>query len=232
MDTLLQQIQQTLIQENLTQKGDRILVALSGGADSVALLKALWLLRDEWKFTLTAAHLHHGIRGEEADLDLQLCETLCQTLGIPLVVKRENIPELCKQTGEGEEECGRRVRYEFFNSIENMDKIATAHTANDNAETLLLHLTRGAGLQGLRGILPKRGNIIRPLIDCTREQVETFCKEQNLPFATDSTNEDSHYRRNFIRHKVLPLFTRQNPAFIQSAKGTAKANQKDFDYCN
>ncbi len=230
MSDFLQQIKQTVTAENLIQKGDRILVALSGGADSVCLLKALSLLQNDLDITLTAAHLHHGIRGSEADADLALCQTLCQRLNIPLIAQHKNIPALCKQTGEGEEECGRRMRYEFFSSIQNIDKIATAHTANDNAETLLLHLSRGAGLQGLRGILPKRGNIIRPLIDCTREQVENFCKEQNLVFAKDSTNKDTRYRRNFIRHNILPLLEHCNPAFVTSANRTAKANQKDFDY--
>ncbi len=230
MVTLLQQIQQTVITENLLQKGDRVLVALSGGADSVALLKALWLLQEEWGLSLTAAHLHHGIRGEEADADLALCERLCQSLNIPLITEHKNLPALCKQTGEGEEECGRRVRYEFFSSIPDMDKIATAHTANDNAETLLLHLSRGAGLQGLRGILPKRGKVIRPLINCTRQQVEAFCREQRLPFSNDSTNKDTRYRRNFMRHKVLPLLEQINPAFVESVGRCANANQKDFDY--
>lgn len=230
MCDFLQQIQQTVTEETLIQKGDRVLVALSGGADSVSLLKALYLLKEEFGLSLVAAHLHHGIRGKEANDDLALCETLCQDFNIPLVVEHKDIPALCKQTGEGEEECGRRVRYEFFASIPNVDKIATAHTANDNAETLLLHLSRGAGLQGLRGILPKRGKVIRPLIDCTREQVEAFCKEQNLPFAQDSTNKDTHYRRNFIRHRVLPSLKQINPTLIESINRTAKANQKDFDY--
>ncbi len=230
MCDFLQQIRQTVTEENLIQKGDRVLVGLSGGADSVSLLKALHLLQNELGISLTAAHLHHGIRGAEADDDLAFCEALCRELKIPLVAERKDIPALCKQTGEGEEECGRRVRYEFFHSIENMDKIATAHTANDNAETLLLHLSRGAGLQGMRGILPKRGKVIRPLIDCTRKQVETFCKEQNLPFATDSTNKDTRYRRNFIRHKILPWFQPINPSFVESVSRLTKANQKDFDY--
>ncbi len=230
MATFLERIKQTIKDETLIQKGDRVLVALSGGADSVALLNSLYLLQKDLCITLTAAHLHHGIRGKEADADLALCENLCQTLGIPLVVEHQNIPALCKQTGEGEEECGRRVRYEFFSSIPNVDKIATAHTANDNAETLLLHLLRGSGLQGLRGILPKRKNIIRPLINCSRTQVEEFCKEQKLNFATDSTNIDTRYRRNFVRHNILPILEQLNPSFVESVGRCTKANQKDFDY--
>ncbi len=230
MNTFLQIVKETIEKEGLLSQGDRVLVALSGGADSVALLKALSLLRDEWNLTLTAAHVHHGIRGAEADADCLLAKTLCESLTVPFVVHYADIPALCRETGEGEEECGRRVRYEFFQSVENVDKIATAHTLNDSAETLLLHLIRGAGLQGLRGILPKRGNVIRPLIGCTRAQVEEFCREHSLVFAKDSTNDDTHYRRNFVRHNLLPLCEQLNPSFLESVNRCTTANQKDFDY--
>lgn len=230
MNTLLEITEQTIRKEGLFSKGDRVLVALSGGADSVALLYALWLLKEPWNLTLTAAHLHHGIRGKEADADCRLAEEFCQKLQIPCLVQQVNIPAICAQTGEGEEECGRRMRYEFFDSVENIDKIATAHTANDNAETLLLHLARGTGVRGLRGILPKRGNLVRPLIDCSRDMVEEFCKEHRLPFANDSSNADCTYRRNYIRHKVLPLFREINPSLLERLGDCAKANQKDFDY--
>ncbi|MBR3844496.1 MAG: tRNA lysidine(34) synthetase TilS [Clostridia bacterium] len=230
MNTLLQVVKDTIKEQTMLSWGDRVLVALSGGADSVALLKALSLLQEEMNLTLTAAHVNHGIRGEEANEDERLAKELCEDLHIPFLVYRVDLPAICQETGEGVEECGRRVRYEFFRSVENIDKIATAHTRNDNAETLLLHLVRGAGLQGLRGILPIRGNIVRPLIDCTREQVETFCKEHSLDFAKDSTNEDIRYRRNFIRHKISPLLQQLNPSFLESMGRCTAANQKDFDY--
>ncbi len=230
MEQLFTLFQQTLNEEALIAPGDHVLIALSGGADSVALLKAFTFLREEWNLTLTAAHVHHGIRGEEADRDLELVQSLCQTLEVPCLVHRVNIPQICEETGEGEEECGRRIRYEFFRSVQGIDKIATAHTLNDSAETVLLHLIRGSGLQGLRGILPRRDNIIRPLIGCTRLQVEEFCQQHRLPFATDSTNSNTAYHRNFVRHNLLPLCEQLNPAFLESIARCTHANQKDFDY--
>lgn len=230
MCDLLQIATQTIEKEALLTPGDRVLVALSGGADSVALLQGLVLLQKQWNLTLTAAHVHHGIRGEEADRDCDLALALCERLGVECLVHRVNVPAICKETGEGEEECGRRIRYEFFSSLPHIDKIATAHTANDSAETVLLHLIRGAGLKGLRGILPKRGNIIRPLIACTRSQVEAFCQEHHLIYANDSTNNDTTYRRNFVRHNLLPLCQQLNPGFLESIGRSTTANQKDFDY--
>ena len=226
--TFPQTVAATLRRYRMLAPGDRVLAAVSGGADSLAMLRCLVLLREEWDLTLTAAHVHHGLRGAAADADLALVEDLCRQWQVPLQVLRADVPALCRQTGEGVEACGRRVRYAFFEQHAAGGRIATAHTADDNAETMLLHLIRGASLAGLCGIPPVRGNVIRPLIDCTRAMTEAFCAQQNLAYRTDETNADDAYRRNFVRHHLLPLCRQINPAFVQAASRTAAQNRRDL----
>ncbi len=192
--------------------GDRVVVGLSGGADSVCLLSLLCSLREKYSLTLTAAHVNHGIRGDEAKRDEDFCIKLCEKLGVQCEVLHADIPALAKQSGEGLEECGRRVRYEFFNSLcgEN-GKIAVAHNMNDVAETLIFNLTRGTALKGAGSILPVRDNVIRPLIDTPRSEIEAYLKENGLTYVTDSTNLENDYARNKIRNLVLPVLTEINP---------------------
>ncbi len=192
--------------------GDRVVVGLSGGADSVCLLSLLCSLREKYSLTLIAAHVNHGIRGDEAKRDEDFCIKLCEKLGVQCEVLHADVPALAKQSGEGLEECGRRVRYEFFNSLcgEN-GKIAVAHNMNDVAETLLFNLTRGTALKGAGSILPVRDNVIRPLIDTPRSEIEAYLEENGLSFVTDSTNLENGYARNKIRNLVLPVLTEINP---------------------
>lgn len=197
--------------------GDKIVVGLSGGADSVCLTHALVSLRDSLSLEVEAVHVNHGIRGEEALRDEKFCSDFCKSLGIKLTVFRFDIPLECKKTGESEEECGRRKRYECFkNTAGENAKIATAHNLNDSAETVLLNIVRGTGCKGLCGIPPIRGNIIRPLIMTSRDDIELYCKENSLDFVTDSTNLQNEYKRNVIRNVVFPTLQKMNPSVLSA----------------
>lgn len=207
---------------NMLENCDRIVVGLSGGADSVCLLSVLNSLKDEYGFSLVAAHINHGIRGAEAQRDEESCKRLCESLNVPLEILHADIPTLSKQQGIGEEECGRIVRYDFFRSLAGeRGKIATAHNLNDNAETLLLNLVRGAGSKGACGIPPVRDNIIRPLIETDRESIEKYCEENELQYVTDSTNLECEYSRNKIRIKVLPTLCEINQNAVGALSGFA-----------
>lgn len=207
---------------NMLENCDRIVVGLSGGADSVCLLSVLNSLKDEYGFSLVAAHINHGIRGAEAQRDEESCKRLCESLNVPLEILHADIPTLSKQQGIGEEECGRIVRYDFFRSLAGeRGKIATAHNLNDNAETLLLNLVRGAGSKGACGIPPVRDNIIRPLIETDRKSIERYCEENELQYVTDSTNLECEYSRNKIRIKVLPTLCEINQNAVGALSGFA-----------
>ncbi len=201
------------IEENrLLNNGDTVIVGLSGGMDSVTLLHILYSIKELYDLNLHAAHLNHGIRGEEADRDEAFVRELCAERGIPLHVRRLNIPALAAQSGTSEELCGREARYAFFSELAGKfgAKIATAHNRDDNAETVLWNLVRGAGLSGLCGIPVMRGNIIRPLLCCSRQEIEAYQAEHGLRYVTDSTNLTTAYTRNRIRLEVMPLLRRLN----------------------
>lgn len=188
-----------------------VTVALSGGADSMALLKALVNLKDKLGVTVKAAHLNHLIRGDEAFRDESFVKQQCQELGVELLCERVDVPALAKKKNQSLELAARTARYEFLNRI-NEGVIATAHTASDNLETVILNLTRGSSIDGLCGIPIKRDNFIRPLLFVTRENIEDYCKTNNISFVTDSTNLSQDYTRNKIRHSVVPVLKGINPA--------------------
>ncbi len=205
------------------------LVALSGGADSSLLLH---LMKAEG-YTIAAAHLNHGIRGEEADRDEAFCRNLCHTLNIPFFSKRVDIPSLAKARKSGLEETARTFRYAFLRETakEKMySHVVTAHNADDNAETVLFHLSRGSGLRGLCGIPPRRDNILRPLLSCSKETILAACLEKGIPFVTDSTNDDCGYTRNFLRHEVIPLLRQINPSVCESIFTTSSLLREDEEY--
>ena len=197
----------------LLEKGDSVIAALSGGADSVALLHFLISLKEQYDLTIHAAHLNHGIRGEEAQRDESFCKILCEKYNVPFHLRRRDIPALAGARGVSEELCGREERYAFFEELaEPLNaKIALAHTASDNAETLLFNLSRGASLGGAAAIPQRRGNIIRPLLSCTRAEIEAYCAANGLEYVTDSSNLSDDYTRNRIRHHVIPVLRELNP---------------------
>lgn len=197
---------------NMFETGDRVIVALSGGADSVCLLDVLYKLKEEYKLTLYAAHVNHCLRGEESLRDEDFAGRLCEKYNIPLFVKTVDVARLAETEKISTELCGRNARYSFFSDLmlEKNAKTATAHTASDNTETALYHLARGTGLKGMGGIPPVRGGIVRPLIHITREQIEEYCEKNNLEYVTDSSNLSDAYTRNKIRHSVIPVLKEIN----------------------
>lgn len=205
-------------------KGCRLTVALSGGMDSVTLLYLLKELphRD---FTLHAAHVNHGLRGEAADRDQQFCEELCKEWQIPLQVFKGEAAAYAKSHGMSIEEGARAIRYQFLAPLADgeMNFVATAHHREDQLETFFINLYRGSGSRGLAGIRPRRGGYLRPLLEMEKETIIAFAAEQGLPFVTDETNADTAYLRNFLRHEVLPLLQSRGEADF--AKGLSAAMQ-------
>ncbi len=213
----------------------KVLVALSGGADSVALLRAIVRLGDKLCNGIACAHVNHMIRGEEADRDELFVSQLCTKLGVALYTAKIDIPMLSKKLGTGVEETARNERYAFFDGIckqHGFDLIATAHTASDNAETMIFNLARGSCLDGLCGIPPVRDNIIRPLILCTRDEVEAYLSELGQEFVTDSTNLSDDYSRNLIRHAVIPQLKKINPSLEATLCETVQALRHDSAFLN
>lgn len=205
---------------SLLENTKEVTVALSGGADSMSLLYVLFNLKDKLGITLYAAHLNHMIRGDEALRDEKFVREQCESLRIPLFCERIDVPAFAKEHKLSTELAAREVRYDFLSRV-SRGVVATAHTASDNLETLLFNLTRGSALKGLCGIPPKRGIFIRPLILCTRAEVEEYCRKNGIEYVTDSTNLSDEYTRNKIRHKVVPVLKEINPNAEKSAVRTA-----------
>ena len=219
----------------LIKSGDKVLAALSGGADSVALLHVLDSLKEELHITLCAAHFNHGIRGEEADRDQAFATALCEKYQIKLFCEKADVPAIADESGESLELCGRRLRYAFLERIAKEiegAKIATAHHSDDNAETVLWNLTRGSGIGGLCGIPAKRENIIRPLLCCSRAEIEGYCDDHQLEYVTDSTNLSDEYTRNKLRHQVMPVLKELNPRVGESIAHTAALMRETDEYFN
>ena len=199
-----EKVKQYIEEQKLIKKGDTIVVGVSGGADSMMLLHFLKNHQDFYKLQLKVAHVHHGIR-KEADDDQEYVQEICKKWEIPCYVHLCNIQKLSQQNKISEEEAGRIERYNFFISLTNQDdKIATAHNTNDQAETMIMRFLRGADTKGLRGIQAKRGNIIRPILCLTREEIETYCKVYKIQYHDDHTNFQTIYTRNKIRLECIP----------------------------
>ena len=208
-------------EQDLICSGDTVICAVSGGADSVALLFAFYLLKEKLGIQLEAAHFNHNLRGEESDRDEAFVRSFCDRYDIPLHVGSGQV-----QPGKkGLEAAARDARYAFLDGL--CGKIATAHTADDNAETVLMHLIRGTGLKGLGGISPVRGKIIRPMLKCTRQDVECFLEEWCLSHIEDSSNETDAFLRNRIRHHVMPLLRQENPKLAENLSQMALRLRED-----
>lgn len=218
---MLNKLRAFLKEQALLSPGDKVIAAVSGGADSVAMLFALYLLRDELGITLEAAHFNHHLRGAESDRDEAFVTDFCGRYDIPLHLGSGRIVPGKK----GLEAAARDARYAFLRSLPG--KVATAHTADDNAETVLMRLIRGTGLKGLGAIAPVSGNVIRPMLTVTRDDVEAFLEEYALPHVEDSSNAEDDFLRNRIRHGILPLMRAENPRIGENLSAMALLLRQD-----
>ncbi|MBO5952988.1 MAG: tRNA lysidine(34) synthetase TilS [Oscillospiraceae bacterium] len=218
---MLNKLLATVREYGMLRSGDTVVCAVSGGADSMALLFAMYLLQGKLGVRVCAAHFNHRLRGVESDRDEAFVRSFCDRYDIPLYVGGGDITAGKK----GLEAAARDARYAFFDTLPG--KIATAHTANDNAETVLMHLVRGTGLKGLGAIAPIRDRLIRPMLLVTREQVLEFLEEYHLDFMEDSSNETDAFLRNRLRHHVMPLLLRENPRLAENLSAMALGLRED-----
>ena len=224
-DKILKAINRYKLLEGVTE----ITVALSGGADSMSLLYALNSLKNELGFKLYAAHFNHKIRGKEADRDENFVNLKCKELGIKLFSASADVPKFAEKNRISVELAARSLRYDFLKSVAK-GVVATAHTADDNVETILFNLSRGTALKGLCGIPAKRDIYIRPLIFCSRADVEKYCEDNKIEFVTDSTNLSDDYTRNKIRHNAVSVLREINPALCDAVSRTVVSLKEDNDY--
>ena len=225
----------TINKHNLIESGDKIVIGISGGPDSVCLLHILSRLKDKLDIELYAAHLNHQIRGIEAQKDALYVSEICDELGITYFLKSIDVPKYCKDNSLSIEEGARKLRYEMFDEIKKRtksNKIAIGHNLNDQAETVLMRIMRGTGLQGLRGIEYARENgVIRPLLDIERKDIEEYCKVHNLNPRIDESNLENIYTRNKIRLELIPYMTDNfNTNLIESIVWMSNSLRSDSDY--
>ncbi len=231
---LKEEVLKTIKTYNLIEKNDKIVIGVSGGPDSICLLHLLYSLQEKLKFEIVVAHINHQIR-EVADSETEYVKDFCEKIGIECFVKKENILELAKKQKKGTEEVGRQVRYDFFEEVAQKteaNKIATAHNANDRAETVILNILRGSGISGLKGIEAMRDNkYIRPLILTNREKIEKYCEENNLNPRIDESNLESIYSRNKVRNIVIPYIKKEfNQNIIQTINRLSDVATDENEY--
>lgn len=223
---VFEQVKLHIKKERLLSAGDRVIIGVSGGADSVFLLEVLAQLKAEGMIDFHAVHVHHGIRGDEADADAVFVQELCRDLQVPCHVEYADVPKLAKDEKLTLEEAGRKVRYACFRREQertHANKLAVAHHRDDCAETMLFNLMRGSGIKGLCGIAPVQGDIVRPLLELRRAEIETALREKGVVWRTDSTNEDLQYSRNRIRKELLPYLEQQlNPEAVEHLTAAAE----------
>ena len=232
---IFEKVLSTINKYELIKKGDKIVVGLSGGPDSVCLLHILSRMKDEWDLEIYAAHLNHQIRGIEAQKDAFYISKLCEEMGITFFIKSINVPEYCEKNGVSIEEGARQLRYEMFSEIKDKtkaNKIAIGHNLNDQAETILMRIMRGTGLQGLKGIDYIRDDvIIRPILDIERKDIEEYCKHYKLNPRIDQSNLESIYTRNKIRLDLIPYMKDNfNSNVIESIVRMGNSLRSDNDY--
>jgi len=237
VNSVLQEVMDTIRKYGMIDKGDRILAAVSGGADSVCMLHALNMLKKSMGFEIYCAHLNHCLRGDAADNDEKFVIELCKRLDIPVFTKSVDVAALANEKKLTTEEAGRYARYEFFRELSQKHKInktATAHNKDDNAETVLMRIIRGTGTDGLKGIAYVRADgIIRPLLNVLRADIEEYCQGNNLSFCTDATNSDNDYTRNKIRNELLPFIEQNfNPNIKESLCRLSDNATEDADFLN
>ena len=231
---LIEKVEKFIKSNNLITNGDSIVVGVSGGPDSMCLLHILQQIQKRGlDFKIIVAHINHMLR-ENAILDEEYVENYCQKQGIPVFIKRIQVKELAKTQKKGTEETGRIVRYDFFEDIKtkvNANKIATAHNANDQAETIILNIIRGCGTDGLKGIETKNGTLIRPLINTNRDEIEEYCIQNELNPRRDESNAELIYQRNKVRNVMIPYVQKEfNRNFVGTLNRLSQIAKEEADY--
>ena len=233
---ILETIREFIREHDMLVPGDRVIIGLSGGADSVSLLMILSELKKELNIELFAVHVHHGLRGKEADRDSAYAQELSENLGVPFVCVHANVAEYARVNGVSEEEAGRHLRYRILEEqrlFRHAAKIAVAHHADDQVETVLYNLFRGSGLKGLGGMRPVRDAVIRPLLSVTRKEILAYLEEKEISYCEDSTNSGTDYIRNRLRHEIIPAVRERinegAPSNILQAAKTAAAADACFE---
>lgn len=220
-----QKVLRFIIENELNSPGEKVLVALSGGPDSVFLLHFFNKFKNKFKIEIGAAHINHRLRGNDSERDELFCKAICDELSVPFYILRKDIKSYSKKNKISLEVAGRKIRYEFFEKISSenkYDKIVTAHNADDNAETVLLNLIKGTGIKGIAGIPVKRNNIVRPILSLTKKEILDYLNENQFEYRVDESNLSNDFERNFLRNEVIPLIQKNiNPAFSNSALNTS-----------
>lgn len=207
---MLDRVRAEIKKHNMLKYGDRVVIGVSGGADSVCLTDVLNCLKAEYSLSITLVHVNHNIRGEDAKRDEAFVKKLAEKYGNDIEIFSFPVEKMAAEEGSTVEETGRRLRYEsFYKAAGSEGKIAVAHNINDNCETMLMRFFRGTGIKGLKGIAPVRDNIIRPLISVSRDEIEKYCADNKLSYCTDYTNELEEYTRNKIRLSLIPLIKKE-----------------------
>lgn len=214
---------------NMLSYGDTVLVGCSGGADSMLLLNFLLSVKEQFNLTIKVAHIEHGIRGDESLADADFVKAFCSANNVEFFLFSIDAVKESQRLKIGLEEYSRNKRYELFNSVD-CDKIATAHSLSDNAETVLFRLARGTGLKGVCGIPPVRGKIIRPLIELNSKEIRDYCRENSIAYRVDSTNLCNDYSRNYIRNEIIPLMQNVNGEFLNNVNKFVQNISQDCDF--
>jgi len=233
MSELLNSILEYADEHEMLPESGLVLVCVSGGADSMCLLEAMLHISYERGFTVGVAHYNHGLRGDESDRDEAFVREYCEACGAAFYSGDGDVRGYARSSGLGIETAARDMRYSFFMDLARTlgaERIATAHTADDNAETMILNLARGAGANGLSGIPPKRGIIIRPLLRATRDELMRFAGERGIPYVEDSTNSLDVFTRNRIRHSVIPVLKGINPRLSEAATAASELLRADEEF--
>ena len=230
-----EKVKEIIKKYNLINTGDKIVLGVSGGPDSIAMLDILRQLKSEMEFEIYVVHINHSIRGEDADEDEEYVKNYCRKYEIECFTKKIDVPTIARTEKIGTEEAGRKVRYEYFEEIlkeTGSNKIAIAHNKNDNVETIIMHLLRGSGISGLKGIEPIRENkFIKPLIECDRQEIEKYCEENNVQPRIDKTNFENECTRNKIRNIVIPYIKKEfNPNIIETMTRLSDVISSENDF--
>ncbi len=233
MSSIIDKVRTNIIEYSMIDRGDSVVVGLSGGADSVLLLTVLLKLKNKIGFSLCAAHVNHGIRGDNAERDCRFCEDLCEKLNVPFHKTYYDIPQIAKEIKTSEENAGRIKRYEYFNELclaFGYNKIAVAHNMNDSVETVIFNMIRGSSLTGLCGIKPVNANVIRPIFNICRDDIVDYLYNHNIKYCVDETNLSDDYSRNKIRNIILNEMEQINPSVVKTIFSNTKNLREDDEY--